>query len=113
MPPTPPPPPADALKERLASEGVALTGMLLGQGASYALSAAVTLALLYFLLISERWIVACCVVAVPRRRTRALLLGGMRSTQREIASVLGAMGPVGAGDGLVMPTPCMPSSARC
>jgi len=94
-------PAADPLKERLASEGVALTGLLLGRGVSLLASAAATLILLYFLLASEHWIVARWVEALPRRRSRALLLGGARAAQREIGHFLLTQGLINATVGLI------------
>lgn len=82
---TPPPPPPDPLKERLASEGISFTRALLFQVSSFALSAAATVVLLYFLLASERWLIARTVQAIPRRRARALLLSGVRRAQRDIS----------------------------
>lgn len=96
-----PPPPPDPVKERLASEGVALTGALLGRGASVALGAAAMVILLYFLLASEHWMLTRWIEAVPRRRARALVLGGVRAAQREIGRFVAALGAINAGVGLV------------
>lgn len=99
---TPPPaPPADPVKERLASEGVALTGKLLGHSATVALSVAATVILLYFLLASEHWMLSRYVEAIPRRRTRALMLGGVRAAQREIGRYLVALGCINVGAGFI------------
>lgn len=84
-PPAPPAPPPDPLKERLTSEGISFTRVLLMQVTSFALSAAATVVLLYFLLASERWLIARTVQAIPRRRARALLLSGVRRAQRDIS----------------------------
>jgi len=92
-------PPADPVKERLASEGVALTGALLERGIAFALSAAATVILLYFLLASEHWMLSRCVEAIPQRRARALLLGGVRAAQREIGRYLFALGCINLGAG--------------
>jgi predicted PurR-regulated permease PerM len=81
----PPAPPADPLKERLASEGVMFTRVLLLQFATFAVSAVGTVMLLYFLLASERWLIARTVQAIPRQRARALLLSGVRRAQRDIS----------------------------
>ena len=97
----PPTPPADPVKERLASEGMALTGKLLGHSVTVALSVAATLILLYFLLASEHWMLSRCVEAIPRRRTRAIVLGGVRAAQREIGQYLVALGCINAGAGLI------------
>jgi predicted PurR-regulated permease PerM len=98
--PPPAPPPADPVKDRLASEGVALTGALLGRSAAFAFSATATVILLYFLLASEHWMLTRCIEAVPHRRQRALVLGGVRAAQREIGRFLGALGFINAGVGL-------------
>ena len=96
-----PDPAPDPVKERLASEGMALTGKLLGQSVALALSAAATVILLYFLLASEHWMLSRVVEAVPRRRTRALLLGGVRAAQREIGHYLVTMGLINVAAGVV------------
>jgi len=95
------PPPADPVKERLASEGVALTGVLLERSLVFVISAAATVILLYFLLASEHWMLSRCVEAIPRRRARALLLCGVRAAQREIGRYLFALGCINFGAGLV------------
>lgn len=94
-------PPPDPVKERIASEGVALTGALLGQGVAFAVSAAATVILLYFLLASEHWMLSRSVEAMPRQRTRALLLGGVRAAQREIGRYLVALGLINATVGVI------------
>ena len=92
----------DPIKERLASEGVTLTGVVLRRGMVFAVSASATLILLYFLLASEHWLLLRTVAAVPRRRARALLVGGVRSAQREIARFVMALTLVNLGVGLTM-----------
>lgn len=92
---------ADPVKDRLASEGLALTGFLLGRGVSFAISAAATLILLYFLLASEHWMLRRTVEAIPRRRSRALLVGGIRAAQREIGRFMLALGCINLGVGVV------------
>jgi predicted PurR-regulated permease PerM len=94
-------PPPDPVKDRLASEGVALTGALIGRGASFAISATATVILLYFLLASEHWMLSRWVEAVPRRRARALVLGGVRAAQREISRYVLALGLINIATGLV------------
>lgn len=94
-------PPADPVKERIASEGVAFTGTLLSHGVSFAVSTAATVILLYFLLASEHWMLSRCVEAMPRRRTRALLLGGVRAAQREIGRFLASLGIINATVGVL------------
>jgi predicted PurR-regulated permease PerM len=95
----PPPPPADPVKDRLVSEGVALTGVVLEHSLAFAVSAAATVILLYFLLTSERWMLSRCVEAIPRPRARALLLSGVRAAQREMAHYLFAVGCINSGMG--------------
>ncbi|HEY8877440.1 MAG TPA: AI-2E family transporter [Roseateles sp.] len=101
-----PAPAPDALRERLASEGVALTGLVLARGFSFVLATAATVILTYFLLASEHWLLSHAVEALPRRRTRALLLGGVRAAQHEISRYLAAVsiinGVVGVITGLVL-----------
>lgn len=99
---TPQQPAPDPLKERLASEGVALTGMVLTRGMAVVVSATATVILLYFLLASEHWMLCRVVEAVPRQRTRALLLGGVRAAQREIGHWLAVVGIVNVTVGLLM-----------
>lgn len=93
--------PADPVKERLASEGVALTGTVLEHSLVFVLSFAATVILLYFLLASEHWMLSRCVEAIPGRRARALLLGGVRAAQRQIGHYLFALGCINFGVGLV------------
>ncbi|RZJ08248.1 MAG: AI-2E family transporter [Rubrivivax sp.] len=92
----------DPLKERLASEGVTLTGIVLTRSLAFAVSFTATIILLYFLLASEHWMVSRVVEAMPRRRTRALLLGGVRAAQREIGHWLAVVGIVNCAVGLLM-----------
>ena len=100
---TPPLAPApDPLRERLASEGVTFTGMVVGRGLSFAVSATATVILLYFLLASESWLIRRTVAAVPRQRSRALMLGGVRESQREIARFMGTLGVVNLGVAVAM-----------
>jgi predicted PurR-regulated permease PerM len=107
-PPAPPRPgrnvaqPSDPVKERLASEGVALTGLVLTRSLAFVVSFTATVILLYFLLASEHWVLSRVVEAVPRQRTRALLLGGVRAAQREIGHWLAVVGVVNCAVGLLM-----------
>lgn len=84
----------DPLKDQLASEGVALTGTLLKRTVSVSVSIAATVILLYFLLVSEPWIVSRTVEAFPKRRTRARVLGLLRRAQRDIGLYLGTLGVI-------------------
>ncbi|MBO9687815.1 MAG: AI-2E family transporter [Mitsuaria chitosanitabida] len=80
------PPPADPLRERLASEGVALTAQLVGGGLRLMVSAAATTILLYFLLASEHWVLSRCIELLPPRpRLRCSVLSGLRAAQRDIS----------------------------
>lgn len=108
----PPPPPRpgrtsapaapDPVKDRLASEGVALTGLVLTRGLAFVVSGTATLILLYFLLASEHWVLSRVVEAVPQQRKRALVLGGVRAAQREIGHWLAVVGIVNAVVGVLM-----------
>ena len=89
----------DPIKERLTNEGLALGGKLLGGSATFAFKLSATVILLYFLLASEHWMLSRCVQAIPRRRTRALLLSGVRAAQREIARYLVSLGIINAAAG--------------
>lgn len=89
----------DTFAERIASEGITFTRVVLGQMFSFMLEAAATVILLYFLLASEHWLLSRTVEAVRRRRTRALVLGGVRQAQREIGLYLGTMGFINLGLG--------------
>ena len=85
------PPPVDPLGEQLASEGWTFTRLAIGQTISFALSAAATVILLYFLLASERWLVMRTVAVVRRPRSRALILSGVRQAQRDIGLFISSM----------------------
>jgi predicted PurR-regulated permease PerM len=95
------PPPADPIKDKIASEGVTLTRLVLSHLVSFGFSAASTVILLYFLLASEHWMLSRTVEAIPRRRTRALVVAGVRSAQREIGQFLGALSIINLGVALV------------
>jgi predicted PurR-regulated permease PerM len=96
----PPEPPKDPVKEKLATEGVALTGTLLVRLGSIAITTAATVILLYFFLASERWLIARTVEAIPRRRARVLVIGGVRAAQRDIATFLGTQALINVGVGV-------------
>jgi hypothetical protein len=87
----------DAIADKIASEGVTVTRVVLVQTLSFAVETAATVILLYFLLASEHWLVSRTVEAAPRRRTRALVLGGIRQAQREIGLYLGTMSLINLG----------------
>nr|MBA2722340.1 AI-2E family transporter [Methylibium sp.] len=80
---------------------VELTGAVLGKSVTVGISAAAVVILLYFLLASEHWMLSRTVEAIPRRRTRALVLGGVRSAQREIGHYLAALAVINFCVGLV------------
>jgi predicted PurR-regulated permease PerM len=65
-----------------------------------AVAGAATIILLYFLLASEHWMLSRSVEAIPRRRTRALVLGGVRAAQREIGRFIASLGFINAGVGI-------------
>jgi len=91
---------SDPITERLANEGFEITRAAVGQMLSFAVSASATVFLLYFLLASERWLIARTVEAIPRRRTRALLLSGIRQAQQDIGLFITTMGLVSIGLGI-------------
>jgi predicted PurR-regulated permease PerM len=90
-------PAPDPVKEHLATEGMALTRAVIAKAFAFSLSAAATVILLYFLLASEHWVVRRSVEAIPRRRSRALLLAGLRCAQREIGRFVGALAVINLG----------------
>jgi predicted PurR-regulated permease PerM len=95
--PQPQPPPADPVKDKIATEGVAFTGVLLKHLAGMAVSTVATIMLLYFFLASERWLIARTVEAVPQRRARVAVIGGFRAAQRDIATFLGTQAIINLG----------------
>ena len=92
-------PKPEPIAQQIASESLTLTKVVVGQTLSFALQAAATVILLYFLLASEHWLLSRTVEAMPRRRTRALILGGVRQAQREIGLYLGTMTLINIGLG--------------
>jgi predicted PurR-regulated permease PerM len=92
-------PKSDPIAEQIASEGVSFTRVVVGQMFTFVLEAAATVILLYFLLASEHWLLSRTVEAVPRRRMRALVVGGVRQAQREIGRYLGTMTLINLGLG--------------
>lgn len=97
------PPPTDPLRERLASEGVALTAQVLGTGVKFLVSAAATTILLYFLLASEHWVLSRCIELLPHRpRLRAVVLGGLRAAQRDISRYVASVSAINLAVGLVV-----------
>jgi len=98
----PPPPPADPLHEKLAIEGAEATWTLVGSTSSFVLGAAAALMLLFFLLASERWMLDRAQLLFERRRTRHLVLAGLRHAQRDIARYLVAQAVINTGVGLAV-----------
>jgi len=96
----PPAAAVDPLGERLASEGWTFTRLAIGQTISFALSAAATVILLYFLLASERWVVTSTVAVVRRPRLRALILSGVRQAQRDIGLFISTMSLINVALGI-------------
>ncbi len=90
----------DPLGERLAIEGWTFTRLAIGETISFAVSAAATVILLYFLLASEHWLVARTVAAFRRPRTRALVLSGFRQAQRDIGRFISTMSIVNVALGV-------------
>ncbi|WKB54284.1 AI-2E family transporter [Eleftheria terrae] len=81
-------PDSAALREQLRSEGMALTRVLVSETGYFTISAAATTILLYFMLVSEQWLVTCTLQALPQRRTRLLVLSGLAEAQRDIGRFL-------------------------
>jgi predicted PurR-regulated permease PerM len=82
---------AAAINEKLANEGVSLTRLVLGQATGFALGAASTVILLYFLLASENWLTARLMQHARSRRARLHGLALARCAQRDIAHFLVTM----------------------
>ncbi|HET7526342.1 MAG TPA: AI-2E family transporter, partial [Burkholderiaceae bacterium] len=87
----------DPVKDRLANEGVTLTRVLIGKVLSFGISAVATVILLYFLLASEHWMLSRSVEAIPRRRSRALLVAGVRDAERDIGRFVATLALVNLG----------------
>jgi predicted PurR-regulated permease PerM len=90
-------PPPDPVKEHLATEGMALTRAAITKAFKFSLLATATVILLYFLLASEHWVLTRSVEAIPRRRSRALLLAGLRCAQREIGRFVASLALINIG----------------
>lgn len=82
---------AAAINEKLANEGVSLTRLVLGQATGFALGAASTVILLYFLLASENWLMARLMQRARSRHARLRGLALARCAQRDIAHFLVTM----------------------
>ena len=96
----PAPPTSDPFKDKIAIEGIALTGSLIKRATWVTVSTVATIILLFFFLASERWLMARTVEAIPRRRVRVAVLGGFRAAQRDIARYLGTQAMINAGVGI-------------
>lgn len=90
----------DPVKEKIASEGINLTGRLLGQFMSLSYTITATVILLYFLLASERWLLNRTIEALPGRRLKAVVVGSLKQAQRDISLYLSTMALINAGLGL-------------
>jgi predicted PurR-regulated permease PerM len=90
----------DSLSERLADEGIALTRTVLSVSFTVLLSVAAMVILLYFLLASGHWMLSHTLEAVPRRRTRAVVLVSVRRAQNEIGLFLATLGVINVGVGI-------------
>ena len=98
-----PTPPSDPVRERLASESVALTAQVVGGGVKFLVSAAATTILLYFLLASEHWVLSRCIELLPHRpRLRAMVLGGLRAAQRDISRYVVSVSAINLAMGVVV-----------
>ena len=102
----PAPPAPDPVKEKIASESVALTGALLLRAGNAGIFVAATLMLLFFLLASERWLVTRTVQAVPQRRRRVTIIGAVRDAQRDIATFLATQAVINVGVGIATGLAC-------
>jgi predicted PurR-regulated permease PerM len=91
------PAPSDPLKDKLATEGVSFTRVLIAHLLSFTLSAAATVILLYFLLASEHWMLSRSVEAIPRPRSRALVVAGVRAAEREIGRFVATLALINVG----------------
>jgi predicted PurR-regulated permease PerM len=94
-------PPADPVKERLANEGVTFTRAAVARFGEAALSVGMAVILLYFLLASEYQLLSRTVQAIPGRRQRALVLGGVRQAQREVGRYLATAGLINMALGAI------------
>ncbi len=91
----------DAIGGQLASEGLAITRLALGETLAFTVSSFAAVMLLYFLLASEHWLVTTTLQTITGRRTRALLIGGVREAQRDIGLFIRTMSLVNVALGTV------------
>ena len=83
-----------------------ITRALLVQAGTVLIEAAATVVLLYFLLASERWLVARTIQVIPRRRARALVLSAVRTAQREMSYYFGTQLLINTGVGAAVGLSC-------
>ena len=62
---------SESMRDKLATEGLLFTRIIVGQAVHVALSASATVILLYFLLASQSWLLSRTVEVVRRPRARA------------------------------------------
>lgn len=93
-------PRADTLGHELASEGLALLRVALGETLSFTLSVSATVILLFFMLASHEWLLVRTLQAFRRPRHRALVLSGIRESQRDIGLFIATMSLVNVALGI-------------
>lgn len=93
-------PAGDPVKEKITSEGINLTGKVLGQFMSLGYAFTATTILLYFMLASQRWLIARTLEALPNRRHRVRVMGCLRQAQRDMSLYLSTMALVNLGLGV-------------
>jgi predicted PurR-regulated permease PerM len=76
------------------------------QFSAFLVQAAATVVLLFFLLASERWLVARTIQVIPRRRARALVLSAVRTAQREMSYYFGTQLLINCGVGIAVGLAC-------
>jgi predicted PurR-regulated permease PerM len=94
--------PPDPVKEQLKTQGFTFTRAVLTRFYHFAVAAAMTVILLYFMLASEYRLLTRTVGLIPRRRTRAVVLAGFRQAQREIGRYLATQGLINGCLGLLV-----------
>ena len=81
----------DALRNSLATEGISLTRLVLGDVLLFSVEASATAVLLYFMLIGQRSLLGRVLVVLPTRRARIRLLSTLRHVERDIRRFIGTM----------------------
>jgi predicted PurR-regulated permease PerM len=92
----------DPVQQQIATESVTVTRTLAKHVLGFGVTAIATIILLYFLLASEYRLLSRTVEALPDRRARAKVLGGMRRAQRDIGRYLGTMTIINSGVGIAV-----------